>query len=327
MKPNKKIDSSPGQNVITAQPNAFPGMKYDKARVSHSISEDFYYLEYSFCLLDDREVSISITDEEGFYFIYCWQGNLTLSFQGGKKKKIYPFQSAIMFDRFINGINLELKKGTHYEFCVIGFTKPKYSESDVSNASYYKFRDTFCKQIMCDSFMYTGKPNLKLLDKINNISRMSKENVASEFIMEGLIYETLGLKMEQMLQTLQAEETDNGILTLREMEQIQAISGFIRENPSLEYTIQFLCTETGLSPAKLQEGFKKMHGKTAINFIRDIRLEKATELIKSTDMNISQIVYSIGLTSRSYFSKIFKKKYKCSPKFFQAQYRTVVETV
>jgi AraC-like DNA-binding protein len=36
-------------------------------------------------------------------------------------------------------------------------------------------------------------------------------------------------------------------------------------------------------------------------------------MLKNTDLNISQIVYSIGFSSRSYFSKIFKEKYDISP--------------
>ena len=72
-----------------------------------------------------------------------------------------------------------------------------------------------------------------------------------------------------------------------------------------------------MSPAKLQEGFKLLHNRTVSDFIRNVRVETAEHLIKTTDLNISEIVYTVGLTSRSYFSKIFKQKYKCSPKYYQ----------
>ncbi|WP_245585041.1 helix-turn-helix domain-containing protein [Psychroserpens burtonensis] len=35
--------------------------------------------------------------------------------------------------------------------------------------------------------------------------------------------------------------------------------------------------------------------------------------MRSADLNVSQVVYSIGFTSRSYFSKIFKEKYGITP--------------
>ncbi|GAA0872142.1 hypothetical protein GCM10009117_12890 [Gangjinia marincola] len=57
-----------------------------------------------------------------------------------------------------------------------------------------------------------------------------------------------------------------------------------------------------------------MHNRTVADYVRNVRLDKAEELMRTTDLNISEIVYSVGLTSRSYFCKIFKQKYKCSPK-------------
>ena len=60
-----------------------------------------------------------------------------------------------------------------------------------------------------------------------------------------------------------------------------------------------------------------MHGHTVTEYIREVRIKKAEDLLKNTDMNISQVVYTIGLTSRSYFSKIFKEKYNCSPKDYK----------
>ena len=60
-----------------------------------------------------------------------------------------------------------------------------------------------------------------------------------------------------------------------------------------------------------------MHGVTVTKYIRHTRILAAEHVIKTTDLNISEVVYSIGLTSRSYFSKIFKKKYNCSPKDYQ----------
>ncbi|MCB0387243.1 MAG: helix-turn-helix transcriptional regulator, partial [Winogradskyella sp.] len=82
-------------------------------------------------------------------------------------------------------------------------------------------------------------------------------------------------------------------------------------------------SQFGLSPSKLQEGFKLMHGHTVTEYIREVRIKKAEELIKNTDMNISEVVYTIGLTSRSYFSKIFKEKYNCSPKDYKFAQRSM----
>ncbi len=98
---------------------------------------------------------------------------------------------------------------------------------------------------------------------------------------------------------------------------IKDLSEFIQNFPDREYTIKSVRLRSGLSSAKLQEGFKAIHGMTITHYIRHIRMLAPEHLIKTTDLNIYEIVYSIALTSRSYFSKIFKNKYNCSPKSYQ----------
>lgn len=63
-----------------------------------------------------------------------------------------------------------------------------------------------------------------------------------------------------------------------------------------------------------------MHGLTVSLFIREARLQKAEQLIRKFDYSISEIVYSIGLNSRSYFSRIFKDRYDISPSEYQREF-------
>ncbi|MFC0521267.1 helix-turn-helix domain-containing protein [Mesonia maritima] len=69
----------------------------------------------------------------------------------------------------------------------------------------------------------------------------------------------------------------------------------------------------GLSKQKLQQGFQLKHQHTINEYIKSKRLELALKLLDEGEKNISEIVYEIGLSSRSYFSKIFKEKYKIAP--------------
>ncbi|WP_051285069.1 helix-turn-helix domain-containing protein [Aequorivita capsosiphonis] len=282
----------------------------------------FCYQEYSINTKLQEHIKISQISKEGFYFIYCWKGVLSIK-ANATAEVILPFQSAIVYNKSSDDVLIGLDQHSVNQFCVISFGKPKEKALTAKNLFYDKFKNSYCSQVTKSNYIYIGRPYLKLLEKINSLSRMSKDDVACELIMQGLILQILGLKMEQVLNAFSNEHQDYGVLTQTEINRVQTVSDFIRENPSLNYSIEFLCSETRLSPAKLQEGFKKIHDRTVIDYIRNVRLEKAMELIKTTDLNISEIVYSIGLTSRSYFSKIFKNKYKCCPKSFQEQIRGI----
>lgn len=308
--------------MITSSPAQYPLLLLNPpgkvsaslARISHSIMGDFSYLEYS--LKSDKEhIDISVADAQGFYFLYCWEGELALNCIGGPHQ-IGPHQSALLHDKSANGITLQIRGNGDNRFCVISFTEKRHS-------FYAKLKSQFYARLSQGSTVFVGPPYLKLLEKIDALSRLSKQNVSAELIMEGLVFQILGLKMEQLLENAREICGHAGSLTGREMAQIGQMAEVIGKNPAADYTVEWLCRETGLSPAKLQGGFKAAYGRTVIDYIRHVRLEKARELIQTSDLNISEVVYSIGLTSRSYFSKIFKQKFKCSPKTFQEQVREV----
>lgn len=283
--------------------------------ISHYFSQDFFYIEYLLCPVENDEVCLNILDEQGLYFVFCWEEPVRITINGSTEETISEYQSAIIYDKEAKGICLTFEKRCTYRFCIIGFNQHENGE----NTCYSKCRDLFFAQMPLNKKIFIGRSYFKLIDKMNHLSKTVQCNSDSELIIEGLIYQIFGIKMNHLSEAMNGNPEDYGVLTFREMKSIKFISETIRANPSFEYTIEFLCRETNLSPFKLQEGFKRLYNSTVINFIRDIRLEKALELLEKSDLTISEIVYSIGLTSRSYFSKIFKQKYKCSPKIYKAQ--------
>jgi AraC family cel operon transcriptional repressor len=60
--------------------------------------------------------------------------------------------------------------------------------------------------------------------------------------------------------------------------------------------------------------FKKYMGVTMTDYLNDIRLNYALELLNNTNKTISNIAQHLGFSSVSYFNVIFKKKYGTSPK-------------
>ncbi|WP_299099535.1 response regulator [uncultured Winogradskyella sp.] len=72
----------------------------------------------------------------------------------------------------------------------------------------------------------------------------------------------------------------------------------------------------GMSRMQLHRKLKALTGLTASEFIRSQRLKLATQLLKNSDINMSQIGYSVGFNDHSYFTKCFKEAYNCTPSEF-----------
>jgi len=78
-------------------------------------------------------------------------------------------------------------------------------------------------------------------------------------------------------------------------------------------SINYLIKQLGLSRTQLFRKLKALTGMSAAEYIRDYRLRKAYELLKGTDVTVSEVIHQTGFNSRSYFYDSFKKKFGTSP--------------
>lgn len=75
-----------------------------------------------------------------------------------------------------------------------------------------------------------------------------------------------------------------------------------------------------MSRTQLHNKIKSLTSKSTSHFIKQVRLEKAVELLCTTDLNISQVALEIGLDSLSYFSRIFTEEFGVSPNKYREIY-------
>ena len=83
------------------------------------------------------------------------------------------------------------------------------------------------------------------------------------------------------------------------------------------FKIDEFAAEMNLSKTVLHRKFKLMIGETPNVFIRNIRLRKAANMLKTTNLSISEIAYMTGFSQAHYFIKCFKELYKDTPKNFR----------
>ena len=88
------------------------------------------------------------------------------------------------------------------------------------------------------------------------------------------------------------------------------------ENP--KFSVEDLAEKMNVSRIQLYRKVKAIIGINISDHINNVKLEKAAELLKANEMNISEIAYSLGFSSPNYFSTSFKNKFGVSPKKFQS---------
>jgi len=93
---------------------------------------------------------------------------------------------------------------------------------------------------------------------------------------------------------------------------------YIDENYAEPIDVDQIASEACFSKFDFIRQFKRTYGKTPYNYLKTVRLTKAAELLKSSQRSIQDVCFSVGYTSLSSFSSLFKKEYSISPQKFQA---------
>ncbi len=82
-------------------------------------------------------------------------------------------------------------------------------------------------------------------------------------------------------------------------------------NPDLN--VDFVCRSVDIAPKGLYRLIKKYAGVPPVDFIRQMRLRKAAMLLEQKKFSVSEVMYMVGFSSSSYFSRCFSAMFGCTP--------------
>jgi AraC-like DNA-binding protein len=275
-----------------------------------------------------KEVVLDIKSHKEFNpirFIYVSLGHFKHRFGiQNTEKSVHQFQSLIFTNKDEGHNYIIFPKDEQLEINVIQIIRKQFLKKRTTNVSTLnkKLYQVFDDTAHANRFVNYGTLNFKTADLIKSLHRIKVTGMLRILQIEGKIYEILSSHIQQHNKTLTDAILPESV-NKTELKIIRKIGNTVLKNPSREYTLDALSTQSGLTKAKLQKGFKYLYKRTVTEYIRHVRVESARDLLNNSDLNISQVVYSIGFSSRSYFSKIFKEKYGLTPNDFKKQMNSV----
>ncbi|WP_167958755.1 AraC family transcriptional regulator [Anaerosporobacter faecicola] len=98
---------------------------------------------------------------------------------------------------------------------------------------------------------------------------------------------------------------------------IKTILKYIRENYTEQLTVKDMAEQLNFSEYHFMRFFKKYLGVTCIEYINNYRLDVAARKLCTTNHSIMEVALETGFNNISYFNKLFKEKYKLTPKEFR----------
>ena len=98
---------------------------------------------------------------------------------------------------------------------------------------------------------------------------------------------------------------------------LERVMSVINKNvTNSDLNVDMIAEEVGISRVHLHRKMKELTGQTPHDFVRNIRLKQAANLLTNQGMNITEVAYACGFSNAGTFSKIFKTVYGMSPREF-----------
>lgn len=262
------------------------------------------------------KVNRMLIPEKGLLFVFNLNSKIKISLPLKNKEILLGRYESIMFYGTEHKmVNINCSKSDDINLCVIKVNK-------LADLGDFKedFLQTNFNSEHTNTNWFTGIPNIKLSSFVQDLLTHNETFSGNYQLLLGYTNIIIGSKLAEYSEFINGPKKQ---VDLRndEIARIHECINYIKENYAQQLDVDSLCLKAALTPQKLQTGFKVLYGNTVTSFIKNFRLQKAEELMRTTELNVSQIVYSIGFTSRSYFSKIFKEKYETSPNDYLKKFK------
>jgi AraC-like DNA-binding protein len=178
------------------------------------------------------------------------------------------------------------------------------------------FKGSYPDQLMNEGFFSSDFPvvspgiNETLLTLIRKIlDHVRSGTIGYHQVIPGIMLQILGL--------VHALSTNKGLNYDEDRQAVEKAKFFLRENLENSPDMPMLLKELPMSYSKFRKLFKEVTGESPNQYHLNLRLDKAKELLNTTNLNVTEVAYNLGFESVFYFSKLFKKKNGVSPKSYR----------
>ncbi len=94
---------------------------------------------------------------------------------------------------------------------------------------------------------------------------------------------------------------------------LRRAADFLREQYMLPITVHDAATAAGMSLSHFIRSFREYSGKTPYAFLTDIRMARALEKLRQSDLSVTRVAFACGFTNPGHFSTLFRRRLGVSP--------------
>lgn len=189
------------------------------------------------------------------------------------------------------------------EIIAIVFNEAIVRNSGLDNTENLYFSPYLNNQVKLPNFIKADNFTKEISNSIFSlIDEYSRKEIGFELFIKAELFRVFGLIYRyfyQMEGTIYQQYQKNY--------KINHLLEFLRENYSLETSVNEAAKMVNLSPNHFCKVFKTVTSKTLIEYIHLLRINEAERMLNETDLPISEIAEKVGFSSNTYFGRVYKR--------------------
>lgn len=274
---------------------------------------------YNITFREDFDVELQFSRDKPYYFSYNVKGYFLHKFgEEAAYAKILQNQNMVVRGSSKSSVRIIFPAKVKLELAIIIIDTKLLVHQKIRNAQriYTNIQDIF-KNIPANiHYRHLGNIDPETNVYASIVTKNKETDLVAGLLTEGAVINMLASQINAYKKETSGKNKIPKLSKI-ELSKISTIGDYIINHIEEKISIQELSSISLLSPKKLQAGVKHLYGVTISNYILNLKMGHAKHLYISTDYNTSEICSQIGISSKSYFSKIFKNRYGISPSLFR----------
>lgn len=100
---------------------------------------------------------------------------------------------------------------------------------------------------------------------------------------------------------------------------VARVIGLMRQSRTDHFSMHDLSRNVNLSPTRLRQIFKRDTGRSPLQYVKALRIQRAEALLRNSFLSVKEVVFLSGLKDVSHFARDFKKKHGLTPSEFRSR--------
>lgn len=260
---------------------------------------------------------------EGWEFLAVYEGSAVFTVNG-ERRLLTPSDLLLIPGNSMHMAEQHMNRFCRYRSIVFSMSMLKGLLEDTVQLKYI---DPLCVSFPQTGLLIPGRlpppegwPTGKIYALFEKTFHVLFEGQAAyEILAKAYLYELLAYAI--VLWGQKKEEEDGGQQTTSKTKGIRAAIVYMTENLQNQIALSQLAEIANISIGHFGKLFKQMTSYSPIDYLMNLRLMRAANLLKNTDEQILSIALDVGFNNLGHFIRSYKKKFNCTPREYRKRER------